>query len=310
MTNEQFRHYYYDAMYDYTVSRKKDGIIIARPFSHQGGLEASIEKMNLGWCGDFTGSWKGLKHQIDNIYRSAQYGYGAIACEVGGFWEDRPEALQLTRYAQFGCMTAAIINGGMNGALTNHLPWYHGQEVEEAYRWCINWMKQLVPYKFSAIVDAHLNGGSLLRNTNIEEESHLLGNDIYTKVITTEDSRATFNLPEGGEWIDYFTGERHQGGESISKIYPLNQFPLFVRAGAIIPLQKEKLTFVVYPGGNTTRKFHLPKGDGIDYFDCTVSFDESTGRLKMWSEQPNEFTFIIGDKTLQISGSSADSIIK
>ena len=310
MTNEQFRHYYYDAMYDYTVSRKKDGIIIARPFSHQGGLEASIEKMNLGWCGDFTGSWKGLKHQIDNIYRSAQYGYGAIACEVGGFWEDRPEALQLTRYAQFGCMTAAIINGGMNGALTNHLPWYHGQEVEEAYRWCINWMKQLVPYKFSAIVDAHLNGGSLLRNTNIEEESHLLGNDIYTKVITTEDSRATFNLPEGGEWIDYFTGERHQGGESISKIYPLNRFPLFVRAGAIIPLQKDKLTFVVYPGGNTTRKFHLPKGDGIDYFDCTVGFDESTGRLKMWSEQPNEFTFIIGDKTLQISGSSADSIIK
>ena len=310
MTNEQFRHYYYDAMYDYTVSRKKDGIIIARPFSHQGGLEASIEKMNLGWCGDFTGSWKGLKHQIDNIYRSAQYGYGAIACEVGGFWEDRPEALQLTRYAQFGCMTAAIINGGMNGALTNHLPWYHGQEVEEAYRWCINWMKQLVPYKFSAIVDAHLNGGSLLRNTNIEEESHLLGNDIYTKVITTEDSRATFNLPEGGECIDYFTGERHQGGESISKIYPLNRFPLFVRAGAIIPLQKDKLTFVVYPGGNTTRKFHLPKGDGIDYFDCTVGFDESTGRLKMWSEQPNEFTFIIGDKTLQISGSSADSIIK
>ena len=310
MTNEQFRHYYYDAMYDYTVSRKKDGIIIARPFSHQGGLEASIEKMNLGWCGDFTGSWKGLKHQIDNIYRSAQYGYGAIACEVGGFWEDRPEALQLTRYAQFGCMTAAIINGGMNGALTNHLPWYHGQEVEEAYRWCINWMKQLVPYKFSAIVDAHLNGGSLLRNTNIEEESHLLGNDIYTKVITTEDSRATFNLPEGGEWIDYFTGERHQGGESISKIYPLNRFPLFVRAGAIIPLQKDKLTFVVYPGGNAARKFHLPKGDGIDYFDCTVSFDESTGRLKMWSEQPNEFTFIIGDKTLQISGSSADSIIK
>ena len=310
MTNEQFRHYYYDAMYDYTVSRKKDGIIIARPFSHQGGLEASIEKMNLGWCGDFTGSWKGLKHQIDNIYRSAQYGYGAIACEVGGFWEDRPEALQLTRYAQFGCMTAAIINGGMNGALTNHLPWYHGQEVEEAYRWCINWMKQLVPYKFSAIVDAHLNGGSLLRNTNIEEESHLLGNDIYTKVITTEDSRATFNLPEGGEWIDYFTGERHQGGESISKIYPLNRFPLFVRAGAIIPLKKDKLTFVVYPGGNTTRKFHLPKGDGIDYFDCTVGFDESTGRLKMWSEQPNEFTFIIGDKTLQISGSSADSIIK
>ena len=310
MTNEQFRHFYYDAMYDYTVSRKRDGIIIARPFSHQGGLEASIEKMNLGWCGDFTGSWKGLKHQIDNIYRSAQYGYGAIACEVGGFWEDRPEALQLTRYAQFGCMTAAIINGGMNGALTNHLPWWHSQEVEDVYRWCINWMKQLVPYKFSTIVDAHLNGGSLLKHVSIEEESHLLGNDIFTKAITTEDSRATFRLPEGGEWIDYFTGEHHEGGASISKTYPLDQFPLYVRAGSIIPLQKDKLTFVIYPKGNTARKFHLPKGDGIDYYDCTVSYDEATGRLKLWSELPDDFIFIIGDKTIPISGTTADSIVK
>ena len=296
MTNEQFRHYYYDAMYDYTISRKQDGIIIARPFSHQGGLEASIEKMNMGWCGDFTGSWKGLKHQIDNIYRSAQYGYGAIACEVGGFWEERPGALQLTRYAQFGCMTAAIINGGMNGALTNHLPWYHGPEVEEAYRWCINWMKQLVPYKFSTLVDAHLNGGSLLKQTNLEAESHLLGDDIFTKAITTEDSRVSFNLPEGDEWIDYFTGERYQGGASVSKTYPLNQFPLFVRVGAIIPLQKEKLTFVIYPKGNTTRTFHLPKGDGIDYYDCTVSYDETTGQLKVDSEQPNDYIFMIGNQ--------------
>ena len=310
MTNEQFRHYYYDAMYDYTVSRKKAGIIIARPFSHQGGLEASVEKMNMGWCGDFTGSWKGLKHQIDNIYRSAQYGYGAIACEVGGFWEDRPDALQLTRYAQFGCMTAAIINGGMNGALTNHLPWYHSPEVEEAYRWCINWMKQLVPYKFSTLVDAHLHGGSLLKHTSVEEESHLLGNDIYTKAITTDDNRATFNLPEDGEWIDYFTGERHQGGASISKTYPLNQFPLYVRAGSVIPLQKDKLTFVIYPKGKTTRTFHLPKGDGIDYYDCTVSYDEAEGRLKMGSELPDDYVFIIGDKVLRISGSSADSVIK
>ena len=310
MTNEQFRHYYYDAMFDYTVSRKKDGIIIARPFSHQGGLEASVEKMNLGWCGDFTGNWKGLKHQIDNIYRSAQYGYGAIACEVGGFWEERSNGEQLARYAQFGCTTAAIINGGMNGALTNHLPWWHGKEVEEAYRWCITWMKELVPYKFSTLVDAHLNGGSLLKNTNLEEESHQIGNDIFIKAVTSEGGHVTFHLPLDGEWVDFWTGKHYQGGTEISKTYALSQFPLFVRAGAIIPLKKDKRTFVVYPKGSTARKFHLPKGDGVDYFDCTVSYDEVEGRLRMSSEQPDDFVFVIGDKTFPVSGSSADSIIR
>ena len=90
MSNSAFRHYYYDAMFDYTLNRcPSDGVIIARPFSHQGGLEASVEKMNLGWCGDFSGDWKGFRHQIDNIYRSSRYGYGAVGCEVGGFYEKK-----------------------------------------------------------------------------------------------------------------------------------------------------------------------------------------------------------------------------
>ena len=296
MTNEQFRHYYYDAMYDYTVSRKRDGIIIARPFSHQGGLEASVEKMPLGWCGDFTGSFKGLKHQIDNIYRSARYGYGAIACEVGGFWGDRPSAVELVRYAQFGCMTAAIINGGMNGALTNHLPWWHGQEVEDAYRQCIVLMKQLVPYKFSALVGAHLNGGSLLRDTNLEEESHQLGDDIFTKAVTSVDNRVTFHLPAGGQWIDYWTGDRYQGGTKLTKEYPLNRFPLFVRAGAIIPMydtaKKGRVVFHIYPDGNTIRTFHLPKGDGVDYFDCTVGYDAANGSITFHADQEVDAVFI------------------
>ena len=62
-----------------------------------------------------------------------------------------------------------------------------------------------------------------MKNTNIEEESHLLGNDIFTKAITTEDSHATFRLPEDGEWIDFWTGECHQGwstddGQKRSKV--------------------------------------------------------------------------------------------
>lgn len=322
MTNEEFRHYYYDAMYDYTVNRKNDGITIARPYSHQGGLEASVEKMSVGWCGDFQGSWDGLKLQIDNIYRSAQAGYGAVGCEVGGFWGEKCNAQQLTRYAQFGCMTACMINGGENGPFSAHLPWWHSQTVEEAYRWCVAWMKELTPYKFSTLVDAHLHGGSLLKQTNLKEESHLLGNDIFTKVITTADGQATFTLPKDGEWIDFWTGKHHQGGQRLTKTYDLSQFPLFVRAGAIIPLQTSqgrhvlcsdettgKRVFVIYPKGKSIYQFHLPKGDGTDYFDCTVSYDATDGRLKMESEMSDDFVFIIGDKTFPFSGSSADIII-
>ena len=306
MTNEQFRHYYYDAMYDYTVSRKRDGIIIARPFSHQGGLEASVEKMNMGWCGDFSGNWGGLKQQIDNIYRSSVYGYGAVGTEVGGFYQQKSNATQLVRYAQFGCMTACMINGGENGAFSAHLPWWHSKEVADIYRQCVVLMKQLTPYKFSTLVDAHLHGGSLLKNMNLSEESHQLGDDIFTKAITSDNNTVTFHLPADDQWIDYWTGKTYTGGTTVTEEYPLDRFPLFVRSGAIIPMydtaHKGKFVFRIYPDGKSSRTFHLPQGDGIDYFDCTVSYNETTGQVTLDADQEVNAVFVVGDKQLKAKG--------
>jgi alpha-glucosidase (family GH31 glycosyl hydrolase) len=39
-----------------------------------------------------------------------------------------------------------------------------------------------------------------------------------------------------GQWYDWWTGEKYQGGKSIDRPVDLATLPLFVRAGAIIPL--------------------------------------------------------------------------
>ena len=41
-------------------------------------------------------------------------------------------------------------------------------------------------------------------------------------------------LPEG-TWIDWYTGERHTGGQFITAAAPLDRIPLFARGGHIIP---------------------------------------------------------------------------
>ena len=314
MANEAFRHYYYDAMYDYTVARKDEGITIARPYSHQGGLASRVEKANMGWCGDFSGTWTGLCHQINDIYRSSRYGFGAVGCEVGGFHNPPSNAKQLLRYAQFGCMTACMINGGMNGAFTAHLPWTHGAEIEAAYRWCVQWMKSLAPYKFSAVVDAHLHGGSLIRETNLEERSHLLGTDIFTKAIVSDSDEVTFHLPENGEWIDYWTGETVPGGTKLTRTYPVDRFPLFIRSGAIIPQTDPsmpgKRIIRIYPNGRTLRRFHLPKGEGTAYFECRVCYDQKTGKMMLDSDEPADFVIIVGKKQVAVSGAHIEKKIR
>ena len=305
MSNEDFRHYYYDAMYDYTIGKDSEGMIIGRPYSHQGGYAASVEKLNMGWCGDFAGNWKGLKSQIDNIYRSALRGYGAVGCEVAGFYSERAEAKQFARYAQFGCMTATMINGGENGAFSNHLPWFHGKEIEDVYRFCVTLHHQLIPYMFSTVVDAHLHGGSLLKHPSLSQESHMLGNDIFTKAITSDDDIVSFSLPEEGQWIDFWTGNEYAAGKEISQVYSISKFPLFIRSGSIIPLDintsitgigcekmKDGLTLLINPHGKTSRLLHLPLGDGIDYEDCIVSFEQAIGAFSL-KRKTSQKTYVI-----------------
>lgn len=303
MSNELFRPYYYDAMFDYTTSRNKDSIIIARPYSHQGGFAASVEKMNLGWCGDFSGDWKGLKLQIQNIYTSALRGYGAIGCEIAGFFRQRSNKEQLIRYTQFGSMTACLINGGENGAFSNHLPWWHGNDAEQIYRKCIKMHKALVPYFFSTIVDCHLYGGSLIRNTSFEEESHKVGEYIFTKAITSAGGNTSFHLPSEGVWIDYFTNEEFNPSDSVARIYPLDEFPLFIKAGSIIPIYSKyyednesgnsEFTILLYPNGTSAQTLHLPSGEGIEYNDIHIFYDDINGLLKIKGNEQTPLTFII-----------------
>jgi alpha-glucosidase (family GH31 glycosyl hydrolase) len=299
-----FKRYYYDAVYDYATRKKPEAITMARPFSHQGTFAASINKVGLGWSGDFKGNYDGLKLQISNIYTSAKAGYGALACEVGGFYKDRSTKAQLIRYAQFGSMTASMINGGQNGAFTNHLPWYHDKETTDIYRFYVTLHYQLSPYNFSTIVDAHINGGSLLKDVSLEQESHKLGNDIFFKAITSDTAEVSFNLPSEGNWIDFWTDKKFKGGSKIIQEYSLKQAPIFIKSGAIIPLEinnnitgignesfEGKIVILIYPDGVSHYLFHKPLGEGIEYEDIDIRY--KNGRITIKSTMENSFIFLV-----------------
>ena len=313
-----FKKAYYDSMFDYVQKHRQEGITLARPFSHQGDFAARISKVSLGWSGDFKGSYEGLKLQLNNIYTSAKAGYGALACEVGGFYEDRSTKSQLLRYAQFGAMTACMINGGQNGAFTNHLPWYHDKETTDIYRYYVILHKELSPYMFSTVVDAHLNGGSLLKDVDFNQESHKVGNSIFFKAITSDTNLVSFFLPEEGNWIDFWTNEKYEGGSKVIKNYALKQAPIFVQEGAVIPLEidnditgfgdnsfKGKTVVLIYPGKASHYTFHKPTGDGVQYEDIEISYSNDV--LNVSSPKEHSFLFLIKSRVEpeQIEGSDS-----
>jgi alpha-D-xyloside xylohydrolase len=44
-------------------------------------------------------------------------------------------------------------------------------------------------------------------------------------------------LPAGAQWVDFWTGERYQGGQTVMADTPLDRIPLYVRAGSILPMK-------------------------------------------------------------------------
>ena len=86
-------------------------------------------------------------------------------------------------------------------------------------------------------------------------------------------------LPEGERWYDFWTEECYDGGQWLEVEAALEQIPLFVREGSIIPLYKEEcipefaapyyeegeLEYRVYEGKDTVFALYEDAGDGYGY---------------------------------------------
>lgn len=80
-------------------------------------------------------------------------------------------------------------------------------------------------------------------------------------------------LPAGADWFDFWTNQRHVGGTTASQVCPLDRFPLYVRAGSIVPMspvmqyttEKPDAPYEIriYPGADAT--FTLYEDDNETY---------------------------------------------
>jgi alpha-D-xyloside xylohydrolase len=82
-------------------------------------------------------------------------------------------------------------------------------------------------------------------------------------------------LPLGASWYDFWTGEKHEGGQAVNREAPIDIMPLYVRSGSVLPMGPEKqyssenpddtLEVRVYPGASATFTLYEDGGDGYDY---------------------------------------------
>ena len=117
--------------------------------------------------------------------------------------------------------------------------------------------------------------------------------------IVQESNIERFILPQG-TWFDWWTGEVHEGECHILAHAPLEKMPLYVCAGAIIPMQPvmqyvdeqplDSLTLRIYPG---VGEFTLYEDDGKTF--AYKNGKVATTNIRVYEEQ--QYVVEIGDRT-------------
>jgi alpha-D-xyloside xylohydrolase len=257
------------------------------------------------WSGDVVASWPALKNQISAGLNFSLCGIPHFNSDIGGFflW-DFKNPLQnddykelYVRWLQFGAFCPMMRSHGADAPREIYRFGQKGEPVYDAVEKFINLRYSLLPYIYSASWDVVANQSSMMRALVMDfandrncwdiNDQYLFGKSIMvcpvTKALYLNNGKADFStvkteevyLPEGTDWIDFWTGEKHAGGQKISKEVPLDILPLYVRAGSILPIgpkvqyaeekRWDKLEIRVYEGANGEFTLYEDENDNYNY---------------------------------------------
>lgn len=196
------------------------------------------------WSGDVERSWGGLDVQVPIMLNMGLSGFPYHSSDLGGFGGNADTELYI-RWLQFGAFTPAMRAHGVDNEPTE--PWGFGSNAEAIVRDFIRLRYRLLPYIYTLARQAHNTGIPIARplffhapdNPSLtdRDDAFLFGPDLLVAPITQPNQRSkTVALPPG-EWIDFWTDETYAGSQTVTVPAPLERIPVFVRAGAILPMQ-------------------------------------------------------------------------
>lgn len=232
---------YQKAAFEITKEVTGDGIIWAR------AAWAGCQRFPLHWGGDSASSWDGMAGSLKGGLHFGLSGFAFWSHDVPGFhsipdFMNSPINPQVyVRWTQFGVFTSHIRYHGT----CKREPWHYPEIAPIIKRW---WKLRyrLIPYIIQQSEMACQSGLPIVQALifhhpddrqcwHIDDE-YYFGNEFLVCPVMNDKGIRDIYLPDG-EWINFFTGERMEGGKWYDAIKtPLDLMPVFVHPNATIPI--------------------------------------------------------------------------
>ncbi len=280
-----------------------------RPYAlHRNGYAGMQRYASFLWSGDVYSTWETLRTHVPVAINSALSGIPYWGTDIGGFVPTKEYTGELhVRWFQFGAFCPLFRAHGRTWRL--RLPWgwntgelgideiasytggaanpdpseLHNGDVEPICRKYLELRYRLTPYLYSAVREGYETGLPIIRALWLHYpddaaavargDEYLWGRDILVAPVTEKGATSRRVYLPGGDWYDFWTEEKIPGGREFSRPVDLSTMPLWVRAGAIIPMGPVKqytgervdgpLAVTVYPGADGA--FTLYEDDGVTF---------------------------------------------
>jgi oligosaccharide 4-alpha-D-glucosyltransferase len=209
------------------------------------GFAGSQRYGMMPWTGDVAREWGGLKPQVELSLQMSLLGLAYMHSDLGGFaGGEKFDAELYIRWLQYGVFQPVYRPHAQDHIASE--PVFHEAAVQDVLRPFVNLRYRLLPYNYTLAYQNSLSGMPLMRPLFFSDETDpkLIDNaqtyfwgDAFLVTPVTEPGTTAVNvsLPKG-IWFDYWNDARIAGGRTIAAPVSLNTIPVFVKAGAFIPM--------------------------------------------------------------------------
>jgi len=249
-----------------------------RPLTFSRYAGPGSHRYPVGFSGDTVISWDSLAFQPAFTAAAANIGFFWWSHDVGGHLRGTKDDELAARWVQLGALSPVNRLHSTSTPFAAKEPWRYGPRARAVMARWLRLRAELVPYLYTAAWASHVEGVAPVRPVHHDHpgsreayrvpHEFFLGPDLLVAPITSPadaDSAlgaATAWLPEG-TWWDLLSGRRYRAGQDGRTVVlhrPLEEAPVLVRAGAVIPLagdpmadagcNPEELVLRVAPGAD------------------------------------------------------------
>ena len=228
-------------------------------------------------------------------------GVSWIAHAIGGFYGGIEDRELYIRYIQLGTFSPILMLASASGKYYKREPWKWNSLDQNIINYYLNLRNGLIPYIYTEAYMYHKYGKPLIVPLYYSypraydepgyRNEYFFGSNILIAPITKLKNNVMNRVVQrvfvpNGTWYDFITGKKFIGNKYYVSFYRDDEYPVFCKEGAIIPLSLDKtvnipinLELQIFPG--VSNKYDLYEDDGVsykyltnkEYLMTTISYD-------------------------------------